>query len=199
MDVLPVQTGRIQEIRAIDADNDVDLDVAVANQYASSALFANAVPLLGPSLHIVGDPDARSVAWGDADTDGFLDLLAGGVLYSYDAGSGGFVSDTLSSMAQTGAFGDFNGDGYLDVVLGTPTGCEVRPGPGWEPPIPLEDCGDARSFAWADYDDDGVLDLAAALPTGASRRLKRSAPRQVRPAAATTRDPGPNGWQGPSP
>ena len=176
MDVLPVQTGRIQEIRAIDADNDADLDVAVANQYVSSALFANTAPLLGPNLTSLPGGGAGSVAWGDAAghdvtdyADGYLDLLVGGSLYTYDDSSGDFGTSTqISGTAKIGAFGDFNGDGDLDVALGNEVGCGVCPGPDWSDivTVPLSGCSDPSSFAWADYDDNGFLDLAVALPSG---------------------------------
>ena len=159
---LPVYSGRIQEVRAADIDNDGDLDLALANQDGPSLVFTSSAPLLSPAMTTVFTA-GQSVAWGDADGDRFLDLLVAEAsqarLYIYDEISGSFGSaQAISPGGDAAAFGDLERDFDLDLALG----CAVRKNPGWTDSLPLPACSAPRALAWADYNSDGWLDLAAA-------------------------------------
>ncbi|MCB0611611.1 MAG: VCBS repeat-containing protein, partial [Lewinella sp.] len=122
-----------------DWNGDGDLDLALGNWGdAPSRVYANNGKTLildweeSPGVYARGSyADTRSVAWGDWDGDGDLDLALGNSgapsqVYSNDAGTltlaweeppgvyalGGYA-DTLSV-----AWGDWDGDGDLDLALG---------------------------------------------------------------------------------
>jgi hypothetical protein len=151
-------TGRIQETRGIDLDNDADLDLALVNQYAPSQVFETTASPLSLGMTQVHTDTFQSVAWGDADGDGFLDLLFGGQLYTYNSSTGVFSNYTVVASGTTGVFGDFEGDFDLDIA----SECQIYSDPpGWGSTLPLSSCsGDPKSLAWGDYNGDGYLDLA---------------------------------------
>jgi methionine-rich copper-binding protein CopC len=116
-----------------------------------------------------------SVAWGDYDNDGDLDVLLTGLgsgrvskIYRND-GSDTFtdISASLSDVANSAvAWGDYDADGDLDVLL---TG---NGGSGYVAKIYRNDGSDTftdisasltgvvyPSVAWGDYDNDGDLDI----------------------------------------
>lgn len=125
-----------------------------------------------------------SVAWGDYDNDGDLDLVVSGinnknenVLILYKNTNGNFIIDTdqiylVPVRYSSVAWGDYNRDGYIDLVV---TGMNVlgeastiiyknvhqglryvlTPDPLQV--LPNVDKGMAR---WGDYDNDADLDLA---------------------------------------
>ncbi len=129
--------------------------------------------------------DFSSVAWGDYDNDGQLDILLTGqtnglvkVSEVWRNTGVGFVNANvgLPGVRQgTGAWGDFDNDGLLDLVLtgdsdGTGPISEIwrNTGTGFtniQAGLPgLTD----SAAAWGDYDGDGRLDLLLAGSRGAA-------------------------------
>ena len=182
-----------------DFDGDGDLDLAVGNAGKSNRLYRNddiapdGTPIFTVAWSSVEADDTRSVAWGDYDGDGDLDLAVGNDgnpnrLYRNDgiALDGTPVFTRVWSAAQSDpsysvAWGDYDGDGDLDLAAGnndqpnrlyrndggTPDGAPIFT-VAWS----SVEADDTRSVAWGDYDGDGDLDLA--VGNKGSHRLYRS-------------------------
>jgi uncharacterized membrane protein YeaQ/YmgE (transglycosylase-associated protein family) len=180
-----------------DYDNDGDLDLFLAG---STAVF--------PAVHesIIYRNDAGtftnisaglpgvvycSVAWGDYDNDGDLDLAltgqnAGGPIskiYRNTDGAFAEISAGLTGVEDCAvAWGDYDGDGDLDLALAGDTGggyvsSIYRNDDGTFTDIDagLVGVGYECSLAWGDYDNDGDLDLAlAGLLTGRVAKIYRN-------------------------
>ncbi|MHC5053219.1 MAG: FG-GAP repeat domain-containing protein [Planctomycetota bacterium] len=175
-----------------DADNDGDLDLAVAGHLGgggySTKVYENvggAVPFDGTELATgLTGVASCSLAWGDADNDGDLDLAVAGwagsadVTKVYENRDGQFdgaweLATGLTGMARCSlAWGDADNDGDLDLaVAGYFWGPNIisrvyenRDGQldgAWELATGLMGVADC-SLAWGDVDNDGDLDLAVA-------------------------------------
>jgi uncharacterized repeat protein (TIGR01451 family) len=161
------------DLAGADYDNDGDLDLAVGNPLGPNALFHTFASRLSAGLSQIAAWSAGSVAWGDADRDGNLDLLFGAsestvnarLYYNVDGGFPDYMPFSSSGFGpQSTALGDMDGDGALDIALGTPVEIQVyfqgnRDTPDWPSPPYLA----ANNLAWGDADDDGDLDLAASV------------------------------------
>jgi FG-GAP-like repeat/FlgD Ig-like domain len=161
-----------------DYDNDGDLDVLLTGQDSGnnriSRIYRNDAGTftdIGAGLEGVHE---GSVAWGDYDKDGDLDVLLTGtsssgsisLIYRNDAGTftdigAGLVGVNNSSVA----WGDFDNDGDLDVLLTGKVPLNrisriYRNDSGVFADIEAGLTGVAySSVAWGDYDNDGDLDV----------------------------------------
>jgi len=124
-----------------------------------------------------GFSSAESMAIGDFDEDGFLDVVTGsgdstGRTIFIGRGDGSFDVDVPDDMGVTGgpaSVADFNGDGHLDIVGGQ--GVLLGGGDGTFPGrISFRSSGYTFGdpCATADFDGDGDLDLAVAKRSTAS-------------------------------
>jgi hypothetical protein len=169
-----------------DMDGDGDLDLAVGNGTTWNGaqgvggvrLYRNeeggAFTELPGALGSTTD-DTRSVAWGDMDDDGDLDLAIGndaqanrlyrndgGGVFTEIAGTLGPATDHTLSVA----WGDMDGDGDLDLAVGNygQVNRLYRNGGGGTftevPGILGITAYSTTSVAWGDMDGDGDLDLA---------------------------------------
>lgn len=97
---------------------------------SSPPLFTNVTSLAGFSLNTVinytpDNPGTRSVAWGDCDNDGYLDLFlagANGANYLYRNQGNGTFARVGEGVVASGkfidvAFIDYDNDGDLDLLL----------------------------------------------------------------------------------
>ncbi len=175
-----------------DYDNDGDLDIVLTGEADSwghvSKVYRNdgggTFTDIGADLTEV---HAGSVAWGDYDNDGDLDILLTGYSYLdihyraevYRNDGGGAFTDI--SAALTGvdissvAWGDYDNDGDLDILLTGYTGsADVSKVYRNDGGGTFTDIGAAligvcfSSVAWGDYDNDGDLDILLTGQTGSS-------------------------------
>jgi len=169
-----------------DYDNDGRLDILLTGQ-SSAGLISQVWRNLGNGVFTninAGLPGvfSGSVAWGDYDNDGKLDILltgsdgtngisqvwrnlGNGVFTNINAGLPGVYHSSV-------AWGDFDNDGNLDILLAGESSlgpvCQIwrNLGNGTFTNINAALPGlVAASVAWGDYDNDGNLDL---LLTGES-------------------------------
>jgi hypothetical protein len=175
-----------------DFEGDGDLDLAVGNGGAAGQpdrLYRNDNGTLTSSVIWSSSESAwtRSVAWGDVDGDGDLDLAAGtwgapnrlyrsnGVTLTAEAVWSFGESDNTYSVA----WGDVDGDGDLDLAVGNydqpnrlyrNDGGTLTADATWS----SSESDATYSVVWGDVDGDGDLDLAVGNNNAQPNRLYRN-------------------------
>jgi|GEM_PF-638984 len=171
-----------------DYDNDEDLDILLSGSLGSSTGISKVyrndsgkfVDINAPLAKVYGG----SVAWGDYDNDGDLDILLSGTasfgLGGYGLFSAIYLNDgrsfeykSLSLLgASSAAWGDYDNDGDLDILL---TGSSITTiyknngGTFVEDPAVVLPGGSDVSSVFGDYDNDDDLDI---LLTGSDNNSK---------------------------
>jgi hypothetical protein len=175
-----------------DYDNDGDLDILLTGRidespYEVSKVYRNDTPSgfadVGASLVSVHN---SSVAWGDYDNDGDLDILLagrdGGTIVSkvYRNDGGGSFGDIGAGLTgveySSVAWGDYDNDGDLDILLTGRDGIGNHHSKVYrnDGASGFTDIGAGltaagrSSAAWGDYDNDGDLDILLTGATGGS-------------------------------
>jgi len=173
---------RTRSIAWGDVDGDGDLDLAAGNEFRSdgssdgrNTLYINENGLLNPEPYWLSDDasNTQSVAWGDVDGDGDLDLATGNLgkngLYINEGGKLSLLpvwTDSDEYNTYSIAWGDMNGDGHLDLAVGNSSQPNVvylnedgrlSTQPNWI----AHDIRFTKSIVWGDMDGDGDLDLVS--------------------------------------
>jgi hypothetical protein len=169
-----------------DFNGDGHLDVAVANSADSggtpsvSILLGNGDGTLQPAVNLPIAGKAYSVAVGDFNHDGSLDLAVGhigpsSVSIFLGNGDGSFQSpqdQPTPGSPESVAVGDFNGDGHLDLAVAASTissAVSVLLGNGdgtFQPAQNYATSGQVRTVAAADLNGDGHPDLVVSNQMG---------------------------------
>jgi hypothetical protein len=171
-------TGQTGTVVWGDYDNDGDLDLAVGNggfgSVGQNYLYVNNGDGTFTERAEFGLGDTASLAWGDYDNDGDLDMAVGnwnatGCALYVNNGDGSFAGEPQFGSRDTNSivWADFDNDGDLDVAVGNGdfTSAElnyiyVNNGDGSFTEVAELGLGSTDSIAWADCDGDGDLDAA---------------------------------------
>ncbi len=163
-----------------DYDNDGDLDLVVSFKTGDVRLYNNQLggfTNVGPVLGLpTGGKERRSIAWGDYDGDGYLDLYVGSnrqgnELFHNDRSQG--FSEVTSELGvaiervstRQISWIDFDNNGTLDLFVADRVGPNVLFSNIDGEFIDVADqlgLADPRATVgacWFDYDQDGLLDL----------------------------------------
>ncbi len=172
-----------------DYDNDGDLDILLSGHIGNNVYDSKIYKNKGDGIFTeqttisLTSVYGGSVAWGDYDNDGYLDiLLTGGVCKIYKNNrDGSFTEQTIISLTDvydgSVAWGDYDNDGDLDILAtgfgsaGFRSKIYKNNGDGSfteQTTISLTGVS-GSSAAWGDYDNDGYLDiLLTGTPTGSA-------------------------------
>jgi len=172
-----------------DYDRDGDLDLAITGkvtEYGTTKIYQNdGNGTFSDSGIEMIDVYNSSLAWGDYDNDGDLDLVIIGFrmgigntakIYK-NKGNGTFedsgITDLMAVASGSVAWGDYDNDGDLDLALSGEKGVgeyickiyendyETSPTSPFSTSADLTLTGVMNSFlAWGDYNNDGWLDIA---------------------------------------
>ena len=170
-----------------DYDNDGDLDLLLTGDNSSfqpvTKLYRNSGginPVFADAGAALDNVEQSSVAWGDYDNDGDLDILLTGLgsgvrvakVYRNSGGPNPTFSDIAAGLttvySSSVAWGDYDNDGDLDILLtGFTSAARIskiyRNNGGVNPTF--TDVGaalegvNASSIGWGDYDNNGTLDI----------------------------------------
>jgi hypothetical protein len=185
-----------------DYDNDGDLDIMISGlnmdvgpvtkiyRNDGGNVFTEQTGIVLTGLH------TGSVALGDYDNDGYLDLLETGFDLNYNritklyrnTGNNNFVEQTSISFPGTSSsscgWGDYDNDGYPDIILTGATGDYPNINPitkiyhnnGDNTFTELTNTGLVNisngAVAWGDYNNDGFLDILMTGYTGSAYIFK---------------------------
>ncbi|MCP5381231.1 MAG: CRTAC1 family protein [Kordiimonadaceae bacterium] len=178
-----------------DFDNDGDLDLSVSFKTGDIRLYRNdngQFINIGPEMGLPqGGKETRSIAWGDFNEDGFLDLYVG----SNQNGNELYRSNGAKSFTEVGvALGvdvpkvstrqiswiDFDNDGTVDLFVADRVGknhlfknengrfTDISEKTG------LDDGRPTVGACWFDYNGDGLLDLFLANQSGTTDALYKN-------------------------
>ncbi|MDZ4804876.1 MAG: FG-GAP-like repeat-containing protein, partial [Candidatus Eisenbacteria bacterium] len=176
-----------------DFDNDGDLDLVISGHTGATStnggstyLYRNVDGILSNIGGTLNTLWHSSVAWGDFDNDGDLDLLVAGrldgtsdpgtLLYRNDGGTLTNITFGLGlpNVDESAQWGDYDQDGDLDMLLLGVNGLFVHRNNGngtFTTAATLAGQVDGAA-AWGDFDSDGDQDIAVSGKDGISNATR---------------------------
>ena len=182
--------GSSRAVAAVDVDADGWQDIVFTTRVGTPLVWRNNDGEFERSTMVGVDEQSYSMAWGDLDNDGDLDLVTGsydtalekelrdafmfgdgaGVFAFTNQGDGTFTSERLAETSQALAIQlfDVDADGRLDVLVGNDfitvrDMAFLNSEDGWVSAEPFQTTTEnTMSFDVADVDNNGSLDLFAA-------------------------------------
>ncbi len=178
-----------------DYDNDGDLDLVISFKTGDIRLYQNSDGVfenVGPSLGLpTSGKETRSIAWGDYNGDGYLDIYIGSnrngnELYRNNAGQSftevgvSLGVDIPHVSSRQISWIDYDSDGDVDLFVADRVGenylfrnddalfTDVSKVTG------LNDARPTVGACWFDYDGDGLLDLFLANQSGSKDALYKN-------------------------
>jgi hypothetical protein len=162
-------------IISIDLNLDGNMDIVTVNTGTGSTngdvsvLLGNGTGVFTTAVNYFVGTTPVSIAGGDFNHDGKIDLVVSGIMDTYflfGQGNGNFNQATTYGLGWTGeasVSGDFNGDGYADVAfIDAQMGANmsVLLASNMFPQIYNTGGVDCLSMVTGDYNNDGILDIA---------------------------------------
>jgi hypothetical protein len=166
-------SGQAWSVRGVQLTAASDLQLSLSNRDHPSILFGGYASHLSATLTAIDSSPASSLAWGDANSDGQLDLLlgtgpsTGAFTRLYRNQNGTFPVKTDFGSSSLGphsvAFGDVNGDGQLDIALGNAYENQIYLANNNTSPDErvIAPVSPNHIVSWGDANGDGKLDLLA--------------------------------------
>ena len=168
---LPLQVRPEANLIVADLDADGDLDLLAPDNFDFVIYPATSPGQFGAARRIEFGQDSPHIQVGDADEDGYLDILAlnlvSHVMCLPGDGELGFRSIRKiedSTFSRAGEFVDVDADGNTDVLFLTqPGGLALHLGDGTADLAPMQEFaagGNPFGLAIGDFDENGTIDAA---------------------------------------
>lgn len=196
----PVETDVFKDAKALsnswgDYDSDGDLDLVISFAAGNIRLYENErgrFTNIGPEMGLpTAGKETRSVAWGDYNADGYLDLYVGSnrngnELYRNDAGKGftevgvSLGVDIPHVSTRQISWIDYDNNGSVDLFVADRVGANYlfKNDNGVfsdvSSDVGLADARPTVGACWFDYDSDGLLDLFLTNQSGTEDALYKN-------------------------